>query len=89
MRQGRPPAQLGSRQRSPISLNRWITSRTASSCAATSWAIAGAGVPAITAAPGVSRSILTVVGAVDCAVQIGVQSGASVTVNPQALILGG
>ena len=42
---GRPPAQLGSSARSPISLNRWITSRTVSSCAATSRAIAGTGVP--------------------------------------------
>src|SRR6266545_61734 len=34
-----------SNARSPISLNRWITSRTVSSCAATSRAIAGTGVP--------------------------------------------
>src|SRR6266511_4228215 len=45
MRRGRPPAHRGSRQASPIALNRWITSRTVSSSAATRRAIAGTGVP--------------------------------------------
>jgi hypothetical protein len=40
-RRGRPPAHRGSRQARPISLNRWITSRTVFSSARTSWAITG------------------------------------------------
>lgn len=44
-RRGRPPAHRGSRQASPTSLNRWITSRTVSSSAWTSCAITGTGLP--------------------------------------------
>lgn len=44
-RRGRPPAHLGSRHARPISLNRWITSRTVSSSACTSWAITGTRFP--------------------------------------------
>lgn len=40
-RRGRPPAHRGSRQVRPVSLNRWITSRTVSSSACTSFAITG------------------------------------------------
>ena len=45
IRRGRPPAQRGSSAARPFSLNAWITSRTVSSSAATSRAIAGTGVP--------------------------------------------
>ena len=45
IRRGRPPAHRGSSAASPFSLNAWITSRTVSSSAATSRAIAGTGVP--------------------------------------------
>src|SRR3954453_15684759 len=45
IRRGRPPAHRGSRACNPRSLNAWITSRTVSSSAATSRAIAGTGVP--------------------------------------------
>ena len=44
-RRGRPPAHRGSSAASPRSLNRWITSRTVSSSAATSRAIATTCVP--------------------------------------------
>lgn len=45
MRRGRPPAHRGPRQANPSRLNAWITSRTVSSSAATSRAIASTLVP--------------------------------------------
>src|SRR4249919_3722047 len=45
IRRGRPPAHRGSSAARPLALNRWITSRTVSSSAATSRAIALTGVP--------------------------------------------
>ena len=45
IRRGRPPAHRGSSAASPLALNAWITSRTVSSSAATSRAIAGTSVP--------------------------------------------
>jgi hypothetical protein len=45
IRRGRPPAHRGSSAASPLALNTWITSRTVSSSAATSRAIALTGVP--------------------------------------------
>src|SRR4249919_110343 len=45
IRRGRPPAHRGSSAARPLALKAWITSRTVSSSAATSRAIAGAGVP--------------------------------------------
>ncbi len=45
IRRGRPPAHRGSSAARPLALNRWITSRTGSSSAATSRAIAGTSVP--------------------------------------------
>ena len=45
IRRGRPPAHRGSSAASPLALNAWITSRTVSSSAATSRAIAGTRVP--------------------------------------------
>ncbi|GAA0532367.1 hypothetical protein GCM10010390_38280 [Streptomyces mordarskii] len=45
--------ELGSSQARPISLNRWITSRTVSSSAATSWAMTGTRFP-----PAEARSII-------------------------------
>ncbi len=44
-RRGRPPAHRGSRQVSPISLKRWITSRTVSSSAWTRRAMTGTVLP--------------------------------------------
>ena len=45
IRRGRPPAHRGSSAARPLALNAWITSRTVSSSAATSRAIAGTSVP--------------------------------------------
>jgi len=45
IRRGRPPAHRGSSAARPLALNVWITSRTVSSSAATSRAIAGTSVP--------------------------------------------
>ena len=45
IRRGRPPAHRGSSAARPLALNRWITSRTGPSSAATSRAIAGTSVP--------------------------------------------
>ena len=45
IRWGRPPARRGSSAARPLALNAWITSRTVSSPAATSRAIAGTSVP--------------------------------------------
>jgi hypothetical protein len=45
IRRGRPPAHRGSSAARPLALNKWITSRTVSSSAATSRAIALTGVP--------------------------------------------
>ena len=45
IRRGRPPARRGSSAARPLALNVWITSRTVSSPAATSRAIAGTSVP--------------------------------------------
>ncbi len=60
IRRGRPPAHRGSSAASPLALNRWITSRTVSSSAATSRAIAGTSVPDADAMMIIARRTRTV-----------------------------
>src|SRR3954465_7231475 len=55
IRRGRPPAQRGSSALIPSSLNRWITSRTVSSSAATRPAIAGTVLPPAEASTTIAR----------------------------------
>lgn len=46
------------------------------------------GIPTLTASPGALRSTLTLVGTTAGTVRIGTESGATVSINPQALVLG-
>ncbi len=60
IRRGRPPAHLGSKDAMPISLNRWITSRTRSGEVCTNRAMASTLLPPAEASTTIDRRHFTI-----------------------------